>query len=148
MKTVRDLPMFLVLTIMVLLLTGCGKKLPPGMPSPVPCEIIVMQEDKPLEDAVVRLQPTDNSSWTAAGRTDSSGKAIVYTMDQYKGAIPGKYKVSVSKTVMEAADGFYLVDRQYGSASTTPLEIDVAKGTAAYTVDVGKAVRIKAETKR
>jgi len=147
-------PLLFLTLLTTVALTGCGEKLPPGMPPLVPCEIIVMQEDKPLEGAVVRLQPTDNSSsWTAMGRTDSSGKMTVYTMDKYKGAVPGKYKVIVAKTESEAAAGqpvssFYVVDQQYGSASTTPIEIDVAKGTATHTVDVGTAVRIKAEDRR
>jgi hypothetical protein len=69
-------------------------------------------------------------------------------MEKYKGAVPEKHKVMVSKTVIEAATGFYLVDQQYASVSTTPLEIDVAKGTATHTVDVGKAVRIQAADRR
>jgi len=148
MKTFRALPTFLVLTAMVVPLIGCGEKLPPGMPSPVPCEITVTQEDQPLAGAVVKLQPTDNSSWTAMGRTDASGKVIIYTKDEYKGAVPGKYKVIVTKAEIGTDASFYLVDQQYGSASTTPLEIDVVKGKATYTVDVGKAVRIKVDDRR
>jgi len=167
MKITCHLPIFLVLTAVALPLTGCGgKQLPPGMPPPVPCEIIVIQEDKPLEGAVVRLHPVDdsNSSWTAMGRTDASGKAVIYTLDQYKGAVPGKYKVIVSKTETEdpgppvpsaEAQGrgrplgsFYLVEEQYGTASTTTLEIEVAKGTPTHTVDVGKAVRIRIDNRR
>ena len=139
---------FFVLTAMVLFLTGCGEKLPSDIPALVPCEIVVIQDGKPLEGAVVRLQPTGNSEWTAMGRTDASGKMSVFTRDKYKGAVPGKYKVIVAKTVVESGAGFYLVDQQFGTAASTPLEIDVAKGTPTHTVDVGEAVRIEADGRR
>ncbi len=95
-----------------------------------------------------------------------SGKAILYTMDRFKGAVPGKYKVVVSKREFDPGDPipdlrsgeiptpqmtqglrpastFYLVDEQYGSEETTPLEIEVSKEMRTHTVDIGKAVRIK-----
>ena len=167
MNMIRNLQIFFVLTAVLLPLTGCGgTKLPPGMPPPVPCEVVVTQEGTPLEGAVVKLQPVDNSDWVAVGRTDESGKAVVYTMDQYKGAVAGKYRVIVSKTeteeaktVLSAAEAeakghdtslasFYLVDTKYGMASSTTLEIEVVKGTPSYTVDVGKAVRVKIDDRR
>ena len=163
MKT-DTLQTLLMLTAVALPLIGCGgEKLPPGMPPPVPCEIVVTQEGQPLAGAVVRLQPIDNSDWSAVGRTDESGKLTVYTADRFKGAVPGKYKVIVSKTETEKgkavssaeAEGrdtspasYYLVGEQYQSASKTPLEIEVSKGTPTHTVDVGKAVRIKIEENR
>ena len=165
MKTTRDLQILLILIAMVLPIAGCGgEKLPPGMPTPVPCEIVVMQEGQPLEGAMVRLLPADGGSWDAIGRTDASGKAVVYVMDKYKGAIPGKYKVIVNKIEQDdpgpvlsteeyqalVAQGrntsvasFYLVEEQYRNSSKTTLEIEVVKGTPVYTVDIGKAVRIK-----
>ena len=164
MITIRNLFLILVSTAVILPLTGCGEKFPDGMPPPVPCEIIVMQDGNPLEGAVVRLQPIGDSSWDAVGRTDASGKAVVYTMDQYKGAVAGKYKVIVSKTETEESKGvvsseealgrdtslasFYLVEEQFGMASTTTLEIEAVKGTPTHTVDVGKAVRIKIDDRR
>jgi len=148
---------------MSLFLVGCGERLPPGMPRPVPCRIVVIQEDKLLEDAVVRLAPIDGNTWDAVGRTDTSGKATVYTMDRYKGAVPGKYKVVVRKTentdpgVLSSEEfqrlqalgrdmsvaSFNLVEAQFGDLEQTSLEIEVAKGTPDHTLDVGKAVRIR-----
>lgn len=160
----RTLQTLFILTAVALTLIGCGGvKLPPGMPPPVPCEIVVTQEGQPLEGAVVRLQPVDNSDWSAVGRTDESGKLTIYTADKFKGAVPGKYKVIVSKIETEKGKGvssadaegrdtssasYHLVDGQYRSASKTPLEIEVAKGTPTHTVDVGKAVRNKVEDSR
>ena len=165
MITTRNLLILCVLTAIVLPVAGCGgEKLPPGMPTPVPCEIIVMQEGKPLEGAVVRLHSENTDQWTAVGRTDATGKAAIYTADRYKGAIPGKYKVIVSKTEMDKPSAarpseetqgdsaslasYQLVEAQFGMASSTTLEVDVVKGTPTYTVDAGKAVRIKIEEER
>ncbi|HBT78147.1 MAG TPA: hypothetical protein DEB39_14760 [Planctomycetaceae bacterium] len=165
MKPPLPLQYCFVLTT-ALFLNGCGEKLPPGMPSPVPCDVIVTQEGKTLPGAVVRLHPIEGGSWSAAGLTDESGKAVLYTMDRFKGAVSGKYKVIVSKTEFEPGDAvpglrpgetatpemmkglrlaanFYVVEERYGNEETTPLVIEVAKGTRMYIVDVGKAVRIK-----
>jgi len=165
MITTRNLLTLLVLPAVALSLTGCGgEQLPPGMPPPVPTEIVVIQEGNPLEGAVVRLQPADNSPWTAVGRTDASGRAIVYTMDRFRGAVPGQYKVIVSKTETETLDptltpdelrardttlsSFFLVEERFMSASTTPLDIEVVRGTRTHAVDVGSAVRILIDERR
>ena len=163
MRTARNLQILLILTTMVPFFAGCGEKLPSGMPRPVPCEIVVIQEGEPLEGAVVRLVPVDGTPWDAVGRTDASGRTSTYALDRYKGAVPGKYKVVVSKTEqggqteplsseeyqrlqMQGQDmsvlSFNLVAEQYGEVEQTPLEIEVAKGTPTHTLDVGKAVRI------
>ena len=159
MKLLRNVQIGLALCVLIFLQTGCGEKLPDGMPKPVPCEILVTQEGNPLENALVSLQPVGDGKWSAIGNTDATGKAIVFTMDKYKGAVEGKYKVIVSKTETEQSKGpvssndaarrstslggFYLVDEKYGNPITTPLEIDVVKGTIEYSVDAGKVVRIK-----
>ena len=159
MKLIRDFSIAFAFSVVLLHLAGCGEKLPDGMPKPVPCEIIVSQEGKPLENAIVSLQPSEGGKWSAIGNTDATGKAIVFTMDKYKGAVAGKYKVLVSKTETEKSkgpvssdeamgrstslNGFYLVEESYGNPMTTPIEIEVVKGTVEYPVDAGKAVRIR-----
>jgi len=166
MRTTRDLQILCVLTTMLLPLFGCGEKLPPGMPTPVRCEIFVTQDGNPLEGAMVRLLPMDGGTWVAIGSTDASGKATVYTMDRYKGAVPGKYKVAVNKSETEevppagseayrriesrggSLDSFNLVEEQYGDAQTTPLEIEVKRGMPTHMVDVGEAVRVKIDVGR
>ena len=166
MNTIRNLLTLCVVTVMALPLTGCGEKLPDGMPTPVPCEIVVMQESTPLVGAVVRLHSESDSRWTAMGRTDESGKAVIYTLDRYKGAVPGKYKVLVTKTETDkpaetgssqSSEGtqatttlasYNVVEERFGAAATTTLEIEVAKGTPSHTLDVGRAVRLKIEEDR
>ena len=121
---------------------------------------------------MVRLLSMDGNTWNTLGVTDTSGKATVYTLDRHKGAVPGKYKVIVSKEEYDSGDplppeyrqgqpvppevlrglrpvaSYNLVEAQYGSETTTPLEIEVSKGTRTHTVDVGKAVRIKIDENR
>lgn len=147
-------------SVLTLFLSGCGEKLPKGMPKPVPCEIVVTQEGKPLAEAIIGLSPADDAKWDAVGKTDAAGKAVVFTMDKYQGAVPGKYKVTVTKTEIDAPKsqglssdetigkntslgGYDLVEGKYGNVMTTPLEIEVVKGTVEYPVDAGKVVRIR-----
>jgi len=77
---------------------GCGgKKLPDGMPKPQPTTITPTLDGKGLADANVSLIPADDSNqWTALGQTDGSGVAEMKVDGQYKGAVPGSYKVVIS----------------------------------------------------
>jgi hypothetical protein len=91
--------------IILLLISGCGtSNLPKDLPRLYPCEITVIQDGKPLEDAIVTLEFTDSSRpengqlWFPMGATDSDGKAVVRSNAQYDGAPIGTYKVLVSKT--------------------------------------------------
>ena len=174
MRTTYNFQIFIILTAIILLFAGCGgEKRPDGMPTPVACTIIVTQDGKPLEGAMVRLLPVDGNSWNAMGRTDASGTVIIYSMDRFRGAVPGKYKAVVTKTEQEATVAelpseerarlqsqglpippepmpvnFNLVEEQYGDVSKTPHEIEITKGKPSHTIDVGKAVRIKMDNRR
>ena len=156
MKLSRYFTLFVALC---LCLTGCsGQKYPDGMPKLVPCEITIQQEGQPLADAMVSLIPTQgDNKWSANGRTDDAGKAVIYTWGKYEGAAEGSYKVVVGKTHTDSApqaassdeetrrpqqDKTYnLVEEVYSEASTTPLEIELKKGTKEFTLDAGKAIK-------
>ena len=128
---------------------GCGQKLPDGMPKLNPTTITVIQDGKPLEGAMVSLKPVDG---------------------QDKGAPTGKFKVAVAKTVGEGTppppspidaesariyqeyvdsgatyEEFFVVAEEYRLVGTTPLEVEVVEGTNDLKVDVGEAVRDKAD---
>lgn len=155
----KNIVAFFSLALTTLVLLGCtGQKRPEGMPALVPCSIKVTQEGTSLADATVSITPIGgDAKWTADGRTDSSGLAKMYTWSLHEGVVPGKFKVVVGKvetetlppqssddpTPSKTPDSFNLVEEQYGELGTTTLEIEVAKGTKEYTVDVGKAVRNK-----
>jgi hypothetical protein len=140
------------------LIFGCnGKPRPDGTPPLVACSIFVQQEKTPLIDANVSLIPEDGSQWNAAGTTDASGVAKLYTLSQYEGVAIGRYKVVVSKMetipgMLGSSDGstkgtpdphFNLVELQYSDPTKTPLTLEIVKGTSRYEIDAGKAVRIQ-----
>ena len=150
---------------------GCGQKLPDGMPKLNPTTITVIQDGKPLEGAMVSMKPVDESiKWTSGGTTDANGVATIVTHGQYKGAPTGKFKVAVAKTVGEGTppppspidaesariyqeyvdsgatyEEFFVVAEEYRLVGTTPLEVEVVEGTNDLKVDVGEAVRDKAD---
>lgn len=148
---------FALLALACFLGSACtGSKLPEGMPSLVPCTITITQDGKPLPDANVSLLPEDEGrKWNASGSTDASGKAVMFTWASHQGVAPGKYKVTVSKVEIEklpptssdsptppkSPDSFSLVEDQYKSAETTPLSVEVVKGTKEYTFEAGNAVK-------
>jgi hypothetical protein len=148
---------------------GCGEKLPPDLPKLHPTILTVVQEGKTLDNATVQLIPKDkNSKWSATGVTDASGKVEFYTHGKYKGVPKGTYRVVVQKTLTEepkyagqsqppegvsyekwqqmlASDkpkSYNVVDLNYGSRDSSPLEITVGSGSGKeQQVDVGKAIR-------
>ncbi|MDR0609814.1 MAG: carboxypeptidase-like regulatory domain-containing protein [Planctomycetaceae bacterium] len=144
--------------LLIFLVSGCGqKKRPDGMPPLVTCSVLVQQENTPLANANVSLIPEDGSKWNAAGTTDVSGVAKLYTLSQYEGVPEGKYNVVVSKTETipgiavpsgSSAKGtpdqhFKLVEPQFSNPTTTPLTLNIIKGTSGYEINAGKAVRIQ-----
>ena len=148
---------------------GCGPSLgprPAGLPNLVPVTITVTQDGQPLADASISLEPADDAkNWFAGGMTNSSGQVAIATYGTNKGAPIGKYKVVVTKTINEGLDMynaamakddkaaadkidvkiFSCVEAKYGDAKTTPLALEIVKGTKDYTVDAGKAVKDRQE---
>jgi hypothetical protein len=151
---------------------GCSGKIPmpDGMPVPQETMINVTSEGQPLSDASVTLMPVETSSrWYAGAVTNSTGNAVIYTQSKYRGAVPGKYKITVVKrettpssivfpdakkdptgyaNAVDAAekeilDSFDLIDPKLSSVNTTTEEIEIVTGKNNKTIDVGKPVRIK-----
>lgn len=75
------------------ILVGCNSK-----PQTVQVEGIVKLDGKPLEGASVLFFPMGKNSQAARGTTDSAGVFHLSTFAQEDGAIPGEYKVLVTKT--------------------------------------------------
>ncbi|MCF0234592.1 MAG: hypothetical protein HUK22_06390 [Thermoguttaceae bacterium] len=129
---------------------GCAKPKPDGMPKLVPCSVKVTQEGTPVEGATVGFF-ADGFEWGAAGTTDASGVAQMYTRGTYPGSAEGEFKVTIQKSVVEPVDvsqmtsasvtptggtAFDYVDLQYKTAESTPLTITVSGKTKAE-FDVG-----------
>ena len=126
------------------------------MPALYPCTLVITQDNRPLEGAVVALFHQDSSlqQWTAGGVTDQSGKVALKTQGRYDGVVEGDYKVTVTKTEVEpgvllnaeteeAIPGktWTLVEPHFGNVASTPLTFRMPGKKVSETLDVGIAIR-------
>ncbi|MDR0522539.1 MAG: hypothetical protein LBH00_11915 [Planctomycetaceae bacterium] len=92
----------LILFFVTLTMSGChrGPQRPADLPPLVPCSITVTFGGETLENVGVLLTPADKSvnKWSAGGRTDANGKAVMVTSSVFDGAVPGDYIISFRKT--------------------------------------------------
>ncbi|NMC20297.1 MAG: carboxypeptidase regulatory-like domain-containing protein [Thermogutta sp.] len=91
----------LILTAAILALPGCGGGSVEGRPEVAPTTVEVTYNGDPVEGAQVMFHPQDPGGKAAVGVTDKSGRAVVAAYVGAKGAAPGNYTVTVSKTVTE-----------------------------------------------
>ena len=78
-----------------LVATGCGG--PDPSAGCIPVSLTVTMKGQPVEGAQVTFSADGEGARTCQGTTDENGKAVVGTFSTDDGALPGKYKVSVSK---------------------------------------------------
>jgi len=90
---------------------GCG-----GKDKPIPVEGVVLLDDQPLAGATVTFAPLAEEGVPATGRTGQDGKFTLATGDGRSGALPGEYKVMVSKAEAMELPG--------GQAPKSPEEIE------------------------
>lgn len=57
----------------------------------------LLLDDKPVEGAIVVFNPDNLGGRAASGRTDANGEFTLTTLEHGDGAMPGPYKVAVSK---------------------------------------------------
>jgi Carboxypeptidase regulatory-like domain len=91
---------------------GCAHK--PAVEGLVKVTGTVTYQGKPVEGATVVFSP-EGKGRPASGRTDSSGRFQLTTLEANDGAMPGKYRVAISK--FEGAS----------SAATPPSADEMAK---------------------
>jgi len=161
---------FVGMLCLILIAPGCGdgQKLPDGMPKPQPTSITILQGGSPLPGASIALIPVDSSNqWHAGANTNEKGVAEILTRGQYKGVVPGKYTVVITKreteeSALTAPDPntdpqgyakymqessqeklatYDLVDLKF-SATASQEQIEIVPGKNEKTIDVGEAVRI------
>ena len=162
------LPLCLVMACF-LMFSGCGEKMPPGLPKLYPATITVMQDGQPLAGAEIVVINTDPATnWSAGGLTDSNGVVKLRTMGRYDGAPLGTYKVGVRKEeipnitlpmevpsdpaemreynriVKDIEDNTFLLVEDKFSIINTQLEVEITASNLNGTVDVSPAVRVKA----
>lgn len=81
-------------------MVGCGAQ--PGAAGAIKVAGTVTFEGKPVEGASVIFSPEGNDR-SASGMTDAGGRFQLTTLKPGDGALPGKYKVAVSKVEVENA---------------------------------------------
>lgn len=149
----------LVLVLAALVLVGCSQKKGVSFKTES-VKITITRKGQPLEGADVRLHPMDTSGRGAMGKTDASGVAVVKTFGEgntvVEGAVPGKYKVLVTKVDFPQVDpnvDYDTLQKQqasrdpYASAPKpllppkynsrlTPFECEVKAGQNEFTFDI------------
>ena len=155
---------------------GCGgEKLPAGMPKPQSTTITLTLDGKGLADASGTMIPADGGQYAAVGTTDANGVAEMKTDGQFKGAVPGEYKIIVGakdeidygelgppptgdpaalekwNIDVEKSGGmaqfkrYSLVSTEFTDVENTPLTITVKDGKNAETFDLGASAREEVE---
>ena len=125
------LPVLLLASVAFL---GCGPDTS-GLPKTVVAEGIVTLDGAPVEGATVSIVPDSGEGYGAAGKTDAEGK---YSLDafpgQKTGAVPGSYKVKISKTVLDQGDDgadigtvnvSYGLPKKYAAIGTSKLTLTI-----------------------
>ncbi len=85
-------------TLLGLSLPGCGGKAerPADLPDLVPIVTVVKFKGEPVPEAKVLFSPV-SGKYSAAGVSDSQGRAVMKTDGVYEGVPAGSYKVAVIK---------------------------------------------------
>lgn len=92
----------LALAVTLLPLAGCfggGDQWTKNLPQTVKASGVVTHNGTPVENASVVFAPIAPGEHAASGRTDSRGRFELKAFPSKDGAVPGKYRVAVSKTV-------------------------------------------------
>ena len=81
------------LMLLALAAVGCG-----GKYSPVAVEGTVTLDGQPLDGAMVSFLPQEGAGRAATGMTDADGTFQLTTFQEGDGALPGTYRVIVTRT--------------------------------------------------
>ncbi len=88
--------------LVTLIVAGCaGPAGDPNRPKTVPVSGTVTYNGDPVEGATVTFMTDSAEGKGAVGRTDASGHFTLMTFEPGDGAVPGNYKVTVTKTKTE-----------------------------------------------
>lgn len=87
---------WLSFALALLVALGCGKETVDGRPTPVAVSGTVFYKQQPSVGAKVMFAPQDHQ-YAAVGQTDSNGRFKLQTFEPADGAVPGKFKIAVTK---------------------------------------------------
>lgn len=124
------------LVVVLILLAGCSgdDKWKQDRPKTVPAEGTITLNGKPLEDATIVLTSDSNG---CSGKSDKEGKFKLEAFSPDPGAVPGSYKVMITKaeypltpdpSEKETNKPIYaklLVPKKYTSPETSGLTVDI-----------------------
>ena len=150
--------LFLAVSVAFLLQAGCNSDTgrPTDLPKLYRVNITVIQDGKPLEDAIVTLEPKIPTTYSSSAKTNASGIATIQTYG-YNGVPAGDYAVLVQKigsenqvetkteqgeTLLSGGQSYDYVDARYADRVNPQFSITVTEKGAQETFDVGKAVRV------
>ena len=114
-----------------MLVTGCGKPLPPDMPKLYPARLTLTQDGKPFEGVMVIANNKDAAShYSSGGISDANGVVVLRTHGKYSGVPEGTYSLALSKREMVLdhkgeTTQFWVIDPKLGTAATSGLEVTV-----------------------
>lgn len=123
-------------------LVGCAEQAPIDRPDTVPVSGTVTHKGAPVEGAAVTFSPAEGTGYASIGTTNGSGSFTLQSQWGAAGAVPGSYKVTITKTeaspeeegeVVDAALGddegestvSELLPEKYGSTDTSGLTCEV-----------------------
>lgn len=106
-----------VLLLAAVLVIGCGKSGDPSRPKTVPVSGTVTLKGQPVAGAQLVFQP-DGSNPGATGATDADGKYTLMTFQSGDGAVPGQYKVSITKNESVASGSGPSIDPKTGGMTS------------------------------
>jgi hypothetical protein len=113
---------------------GCGP-VDDGLPRTVKATGVVLCDGKPLEGAAIVLMQDSGSNF-ARGISDASGNFSLNTFETKSGAVPGAYKVTVSKTVTVDKATPASVPKTLAEDSQHAAEGDEGRGSASWVNDL------------
>ncbi len=87
---------WLSFALALLFALGCGKESVDGRPTPVAVSGTVFYKQQPSAGAKVMFAPQDHQ-YAAVGQTDKNGRFKLQTFEPADGAVPGKFKIAVTK---------------------------------------------------
>jgi hypothetical protein len=114
---------------------------------------VVLMDGQPLSGAVVLFVPAEGTKGPGSrGATDAEGKFTLVNPQGVKGAIPGKYKVTVSKTnAREPKEGEKMVitDARDIQETLPAIYSNLEKTSLTATVESGgKPIELRLESKK
>lgn len=120
---------------------GCGNDAADGRPTPVVASGTVFYKQQPSAGAKVMFAPQDHQ-YAAVGQTDSNGRFELQTFEPQDGAVPGQYKIAVTKfEVIDLPNGgikenFFLPGKYRDPATSGLTAVVPLEGTNDLRIDL------------